>query len=54
MIDMTLSELLAGLDLSDDEITAELDAGKNDGGKPKAEFSAVVAPAHRGEKPVEE
>jgi hypothetical protein len=53
MIDMTLSELLAGLYLSDDEITAELDAGKNHGAKPESDSAAVVSTEIGKEKPVE-
>lgn len=54
MIDMTLSELLAGTDLSCDEIRSELDAGKKNGTKPETSADPVVEVENRGEKPVEE
>lgn len=48
MIDMTLAELLTGLDLSDEEIKAELESGKKDASSPESK----PAPAGK-EKPPE-
>lgn len=51
MIDFTLTEILTGLDLSDDEIKAELKPGKHDGSKPESEPAPVVAPKFGKGKP---
>lgn len=50
MIDMTLCELLKGLDLSDAEITAELE---NYGAQPETYPAAVVTTELGKEKPAE-
>jgi hypothetical protein len=47
MIDMTLAELLTGLNLSDEEIAAELETGKQDGADPESK----TAPAPGKKQP---